>query len=127
MGRGSLGCTLHCRAPRAGGRWLLLGERATLTDGEVLRAMARLHDEMGNLGRELARKNRELQQALDDVKRLQGVIPICMYCKQIRRDDQSWERLETYLSEHSEVVFSHGLCSDCERLHFPEDAEEARP
>ena len=63
--------------------------------------------------RELEEKVNELQAALAMVKKLQGVIPICGICKKIRNDEESWEQLEQYLTEHSEALFSHGLCPDC--------------
>lgn len=47
------------------------------------------------------------------VKRLEGIIPICSYCKKIRDDQNSWQQLEQYLSEHSEALFSHGICPHC--------------
>ena len=47
------------------------------------------------------------------VKRLEGIIPICSYCKKIRDDQNSWKQLEQYLSEHTEVWFSHGICPHC--------------
>lgn len=47
------------------------------------------------------------------VKRLEGIIPICSYCKKIRDDKDSWLQLEQYLSEHSDAVFSHGICPHC--------------
>lgn len=73
------------------------------------------------LNRALARKNEELAQALADVKQLQGIIPICMYCKQVRKDDQSWQKLESYVSERTTAVFSHGLCDACLAHHFPDE------
>jgi len=62
---------------------------------------------------ELARRNDELQQALSNVRQLEGIIPICMYCKNIRDDKESWHQLETYISKHSEAMFSHGICPEC--------------
>ncbi len=47
------------------------------------------------------------------VKRLEGIIPICSYCKKIRDDQNSWRQLEEYLSENSEALFSHGICPHC--------------
>jgi hypothetical protein len=48
------------------------------------------------------------------VKQLSGLLPICSYCKRIRRDDGDyWQQLESYLSDHSEAEFSHGVCPDC--------------
>ncbi len=58
-------------------------------------------------------KNRELKEALDKVKLLEGIIPICSYCMKIRDDKDSWHRLEAYISSHSEAVFSHGCCPEC--------------
>ena len=68
----------------------------------------------------LKQKNEELEAALARVKQLEGIIPICMYCKKIRDDQQSWHQLETYISKHSEVLFSHGMCPDCLSAHYPD-------
>ena len=62
----------------------------------------------------------ELQRALDEIRVLRGIIPICMYCKQIRNDGGAWERIEKYLMEHSEAAFSHSVCPECYRKHHPE-------
>jgi GAF domain-containing protein len=53
------------------------------------------------------------ERALAEVTRLQGMLPICSYCKKIRNDQNSWEQLESYISEHSHATFSHGICPDC--------------
>lgn len=80
--------------------------------GELERAiiigMARHADLM-----ELQRLNSELAKALTEVKRLQGILPICSSCKKIRDDNGYWKQLEAYISEHSEALFSHGLCPAC--------------
>lgn len=55
----------------------------------------------------------ELEAALARVKRLEGIIPICMYCKSIRTDQDSWQQLETYLCEHTDALLSHGMCPTC--------------
>ena len=57
----------------------------------------------------------ELRKAMDEIKTLRGLIPICAWCKRIRNDRGYWDQLEVYLSKHSEAVFSHGLCPDCSR------------
>ncbi len=49
------------------------------------------------------------------MKQLQGLLPICSYCKKVRDDKNYWQRVEGYLSEHTEVKFSHGICPDCWR------------
>jgi len=60
----------------------------------------------------------ELQNSLAQVKQLQGIIPICAYCKKIRDDQGSWSQLEVYINQHSEADFSHGICPECKDLHF---------
>jgi phosphoserine phosphatase RsbU/P len=49
----------------------------------------------------------------EHVKRLEGVLPICSYCKKIRDEHGRWDQLETYVTEHSEAWFSHGICPEC--------------
>jgi DNA-binding NtrC family response regulator len=66
----------------------------------------------------------ELRAALAKVKLLEGIIPICMYCKKIRDDKESWQSLEKYISEHSEAFFSHGICPDCEKRMEKETLNE---
>ena len=61
----------------------------------------------------LTRQKEELEAALCRVKQLEGIIPICMYCKKIRDDQNSWHQLEQYISAHSEAKFSHGACPAC--------------
>jgi DNA-binding response OmpR family regulator len=67
----------------------------------------------------LADKVRELQEALSHVKQLQGLLPICMFCKKIRDDSDTWHKLETYIERNSDAMFSHSLCGDCRREHYP--------
>ena len=66
----------------------------------------------------------ELQNALAQVKKLSGFIPICSSCKKIRDDKGYWRQVEEYVSEHSEALFSHGICPDCIRKLYPEIADE---
>lgn len=62
---------------------------------------------------ELQGRNAELSTALAEVKTLQGLIPICSYCKKIRDDGGLWDQMEHYISQHSGAQFSHGICPDC--------------
>jgi PAS domain S-box-containing protein len=55
----------------------------------------------------------KLQKALDEIKTLKGVIPICSYCHSIRDEDGAWNRLEAYISKNSDAAFSHGACPKC--------------
>jgi PAS domain S-box-containing protein len=65
----------------------------------------------------------ELQQALAEVKRLSGFLPICSSCKKIRDDKGYWNEIERYISEHSETIFSHSICPDCIRKLYPKYAD----
>lgn len=65
----------------------------------------------------------QLQQALAQVKKLSGLIPICAHCKKIRNDAGYWQKVESYIQQHSEAKFTHGLCPDCTHIYFPDDDE----
>lgn len=62
----------------------------------------------------------ELKKALSEVKKLSGLLPICMHCRKIRDDRGYWKQIETYLQEHSDVAFSHGICRDCAKKYYPD-------
>lgn len=64
----------------------------------------------------------ELREALTQVKRLQGLFPICSGCKRIRDDDGYWNQIEVYISDHSEAEFSHSICPECISRLYPEVA-----
>jgi DNA-binding NtrC family response regulator len=66
----------------------------------------------------------ELKTALDHIKQLQGMLPICSECKKIRDDKGYWNRIESYISRHSGVEFSHGICPDCAKKLYPELYED---
>lgn len=60
----------------------------------------------------------KLEQALDEIKTLRGIIPICAYCKNVRNDPDSWEQIEEYVTTHTHAQFTHGICPECEKKHF---------
>ncbi len=66
------------------------------------------------------RTSRQLRQALQKVRTLQGLLPICAHCKKIRNDKGYWQQVESYIGQHSEARFSHGICPDCVEHHYPE-------
>lgn len=66
----------------------------------------------------------EKQKAEAEVKALQGIIPICMHCKEIRDDKGSWNQIEAYIESHSDAQFSHGLCESCLEKHYGKDIAE---
>jgi phosphoserine phosphatase RsbU/P len=82
-------------------------------DRDELLARVRLGEQMVGVQAELAARVRELEDALSRVKQLQGLLPICSYCKSIRDDKNSWHQLDAYVKSHSEAVFSHGVCPSC--------------
>lgn len=68
----------------------------------------------------------ELQIALNEIKTLQGFLPICASCKNIRDDKGYWRKIEDYISKHTEAQFSHGLCPGCAKKLYPEIYKEVR-
>ena len=82
-------------------------------DREELRARVQVGIRVLELQGALAQRVRELEEALSRVKTLQGLLPICSYCKKIRNDRNYWQQVEGYISDHSEAQFSHGICPDC--------------
>jgi DNA-binding response OmpR family regulator len=82
-------------------------------DRDELRARVQVGRRVIELQKALAARVGELEEALARVKQLQGLLPICSYCKKIRNDQNYWQQVESYLSEHSEAQFSHGICPEC--------------
>lgn len=66
----------------------------------------------------------ELQKALAEVRVLSGMLPICSFCKKIRDDEGYWQAIETYIRDHSSAEFSHGICNDCMKEHYPDIYEK---
>lgn len=94
-------------------------------DQDELRARVQVGLRVVQLQRRLAFRVSQLEEALGRVKRLQGLVPICSYCKKIRNDQNYWQQVESYISEHSEAQFSHGVCPDClDKLMLPEVEEK---
>lgn len=89
-------------------------------DGNELRARIRVAERMVSVQGTLAGKIEELKAALDHVKKLQGIIPICMHCHKIRNDNQAWDKLEAYMSDHSDAQFSHSICPECFDKYYPD-------
>jgi len=69
----------------------------------------------------------DLEQTLARVKQLEGIITICMHCKKIHDDKKNWNQLEQYISDHSEALFSHGICPECLELHYPQYQKKDTP
>jgi PAS domain S-box-containing protein len=72
---------------------------------------------------ELQEKNLALLEAMQQIKTLRGIVPICMHCKKIRDDSGYWNQVEVFVRDHTEAEFSHGLCPECTAQLYPEYAE----
>lgn len=75
------------------------------------------HDELEKNVRE---RTADLKKALDNIKTLKGIVPICSHCKKIRDDKGYWNQLEVYVQKHSEADFSHSICPECAKKHYPD-------
>jgi CheY-like chemotaxis protein len=90
-------------------------------DRDELRARLQVGVRVVSLQRSLADRVRDLEAALGRVRQLQGLLPICAYCKKIRDDRNYWQQVEEYIGAHSDAQFSHGICPDCyERILGPQ-------
>lgn len=85
-----------------------------------LRARVEVGRRLVDMQDQLTEQVKELRKALEDIKTLQGILPICMHCKKIRNDKGYWEQVESYISEHSAAFFSHGICPECMKQHYPD-------
>jgi len=66
-----------------------------------------------------------LQQALEEVKTLRGIIPLCSFCKKVRDDKGYWEQVDVYIHKHSQADISHGVCPDCMKEHYPRISQKS--
>jgi DNA-binding response OmpR family regulator len=92
-------------------------------DPRELRARLHVGVRIVQLQRALLERFRELEDALKRVKQLQGLLPICSYCKKIRNVRNYWEQVDAYVASHSEAQFSHGVCPDCYEIHLKPQLE----
>ena len=82
----------------------------------------RLH----NLKRNEQHLQLKVEEAIEKINVLSGMLPICGHCKKIRDDSGYWSQIEVYVRDHSEAEFSHGLCPDCLQEHYPEYADRVK-
>lgn len=86
-------------------------------DAKELHARLSVGIRMLELQNSLKEHVAKLQEALGNVKRLEGMLPICSYCKKIRNDENYWLQVESYISAHSDAQFSHSICPQCYETH----------
>ena len=82
---------------------------------------ARKHERLIENEQKLRQEKEKVEQALEQVKQLSGLLPICMHCKKIRDDKGYWNKIESYIQKHSEAEFSHGICEECLDKFYPEE------
>ncbi len=104
-------------------RWLLWNA-ASDSQERVIYSVARDITAKKHAEEERERLMRELQLALAEVKTLQGILPICSYCKKIRDDDDSWQTVERYISQRTNTEFSHSICPTCYVTELEPQIEE---
>jgi two-component system, response regulator PdtaR len=90
------------------------------TDSTLLHRSIKYSIERFNNIREKENLISELKEALDNIKTLRGLLPICAGCKNIRNDDGYWIQVESYLKSHSGLDFTHSICPDCVKKLYPE-------
>lgn len=95
-------------------------------DTQELRARIQVGMRIVGLQQSLTGRVRELENALAQVKQLHGLLPICSYCKKIRDDHNYWQKVESYLSQHSDARISHSVCPECYEDHVKPELEKLR-
>lgn len=112
---------------QSGKKGLEIGNRPVLA---ILKQVAEIKVELSLAQQEIERRKKaekerdavikQLEKSLSEVKTLRGLLPICSICKKIRDDEGCWNQLEAYITAHSEAEFSHGMCLECARKHYPD-------
>jgi PAS domain S-box-containing protein len=103
-------------------RWYACRDRAIYwPDGRIVRMEIATDFTFRKQAEEaLEKERRRLQQVLDEVRTLRGIVPICANCKKIRDDKGFWNQVEKYVSDHTEAEFSHGICPECAQKLYPD-------
>ncbi|MEI6669593.1 MAG: response regulator transcription factor [Acidobacteriota bacterium] len=96
-------------------------------DPKELRARVEVGRRMVEMQAALAAKVDELRTALEQIKTLRGILPICASCKNIRDDKGYWNQVEVYVRDHSEAEFSHGMCPVCMKKFYGDLADDPGP
>jgi PAS domain S-box-containing protein len=106
------------------GRWLDIevNSSSIIDKGKVIGSRDIVRDITDRKRIEAERESmiNDLQNALEEIKSLKGILPICSFCKKIRDDTGYWNQVEDYIGKHSKADFSHSLCPECAQKNYPE-------
>ncbi len=104
------------------GAYLTKPPDSILMQRAIIISIARHQDLMkvSQLCDELREQKETLEKNLAEIKTLRGILPICASCKKIRDDNGYWKQVETYIREHSDAEFTHGICPECMRALYPD-------
>lgn len=94
-----------------------VGGLTLMATRQIQMALARAEAEVAErreTERQLREANRRLEEALSSVRTLKGLLPLCAWCRKVRSDEGYWSALESYVSEHTDTTFTHGICPDCQ-------------
>ncbi len=109
----------HTNSVRAGSLEIRCGKQSNDEIGELATSIDSMTERLQQYSTEMeelvSQRTRELEKALDEVKTLHEIIPICSFCKQIRNDKGAWEQLESYFMTHTDSMFTHGICPECQK------------
>jgi PAS domain S-box-containing protein len=99
------------------------------SEGKTIGVCGFSHDvtEKKQLEDEKEKLIKELRKALDEIRTLRGILPLCSFCKKIRNDKGYWEQVDVYIRKYSEADISHGICPECIKNHYPDEVEELSP
>ena len=101
--------------------------KAHLDNTRLQRALEERNLLLEALHRQMEQRQQQLEAALENIKTLRGLLPICSYCHKIRDDQGFWERVENYIQRHSDAEFTHGICPDCAVKYFPDCVHDLPP
>ena len=107
-------------------RWLLWNAAPDFGQ-QVIYSVARDVSERKLAEAERERLLQELRAALAEVKTLREILPICSYCRKIRNDQNYWDTVENYISQHTNSRFSHSVCPDCYKNELEPEIERLKP
>lgn len=93
---------------------------------EELRARINAGERIIEMQNKLRNRAKDLQDSLDHIKILQGILPICSFCKKVRDDNNYWQQVENYIEKYTNAQITHSICPECMKIHYPEFAERIK-